>query len=254
MCLVWAQHSMDMEAFKDPNQEKISSFGKLVKFLSSVCLLPLSLNYNINRVTFSYVSFKTFFFTLLTSSPFVMLNIWIFLQIEYYKEVANAFFEIYNVIDILAMVLVPGNNFNPFTIFLLICLQSKIWAAVPEISMDRSIKVPSNMRLLASVTVPLLISPCLFLFGHMLAVSSVLPNYTIFEHFFNIFLPFFILNVVNVFYVIMTWTMQLAMIEHLINSIKMPFKMEDNIQKSIYIYEKLQKAMNFFMFLIASFG
>ena len=254
MCLVWAQHHIDMEAFKDPNQEKISSFGKLVKFLSSVCLLPLSLNYNTNRVTFSYVSFKTLFFTLLISLPCILFIIWIFLQIEYYKEVANSFLGIYSSIDALAMILVPGNNFNPFVIILLISFPSKIWAAVPELSMDKSIKFPSNIKLLASMSLPLLLSAILYLFGNLLAVYSVMSHYTILEHFANIFLPFFVLRVLDVFYVLMTWTMLLAIIEHCISNISMPFKTEDSIRKSIYIYEKLQKSMNFIMFTMASFG
>ena len=152
------------------------------------------------------------------------------------------------------MILVPGNNFNPFNIFLLISFPSKIWAAVPELSMDKSIKFPSNIKLLASMSLPLLLSAILYLFGNLLAVYSVMSHYTILEHFANIFLPFFVLRVLDVFYVLMTWTMLLAIIEHCISNISMPFKTEDSIRKSIYIYEKLQKSMNFIMFAMASFG
>ena len=51
-----------MEAFQNTGEEEISSFCKVVKLLSNLQLLPLSVNYKTSELKFSFLSRKTIVF------------------------------------------------------------------------------------------------------------------------------------------------------------------------------------------------
>ena len=140
-----------MEAFKNTKEVKISSLGNLVRILSSLYLLPLNISKNGSKITFSLFSFKTFIFAIQISLPYTILFIMVYIKRDYYTEIVKAFFEIYSDIDIFAMGFILTANQISIPVILLTCLLSKTWAAVPELSMDKAIKLPGTLKTLSLI-------------------------------------------------------------------------------------------------------
>ena len=135
-----------MEAFKSTKEDKISSLGKIVRLLSSLYLLPLYISDKSAKMYFSFFSCRTLTFFFIISLPTILLMILVGLQIDYYTEVVNTLYKIYNDIDIFAMNFVLCSNFMPFPHFYMVCIASKALAAVPELSMNTSIMFPRKFK------------------------------------------------------------------------------------------------------------
>ena len=139
-------YSSNMEAFKNTKEDKISSLGKIVRLLSSLYLLPLYISDKSAKMYFSFFSCKTLTFFFIISLPTILLMILVGLQIDYYTEVVNTLYKIYNDIDIFAMSFVLFFNCMPFPIFFVICMSSRIWASVPELSMNTYLMLPRKFK------------------------------------------------------------------------------------------------------------
>ena len=137
-----------MEAFQDTKQGELSSLAKLVKFISRIHLLSLHINYETLKASYSFLSCKTIAFTLLFCLPFTLVYVWMYFHIDYYSEVMTSMCNIYSIIDIWALAYIPGLYLTPLGAIWANDLVSRIWAAVPELSMDKSIKLPSKLRFL----------------------------------------------------------------------------------------------------------
>ena len=135
-----------MEAFRDTGEEEISSLCKVVKLLSNLQLLPLSVNYKTSEVKFSFLSPKTIVFGLVTLLPSLLSIMMILLQIDYYKDIIQSIYEIFSKVDAWSMIIIPGVYLYPGYIIHLGVTISRLWATVPELSMDKSIKFPSRMK------------------------------------------------------------------------------------------------------------
>ena len=137
-----------MEAWSKNSKHKRSSLAKIVRLLSRLYLIPLYINDRRSQISFSLFSCKTLLFAILVSIPTIVLMTLVCLKIDYYTEVANSLFEIYNEIDIFAMSVVPCSNLVSIPFIFLACVISKTWAAVPEIALDTSIMFPKNFKTL----------------------------------------------------------------------------------------------------------
>ena len=135
-----------MEAFKIIKEEKSSCLVKIVRLLSSLYLLPLNISDKRSKVSFSFSSCRTFTSFLLTFVPTILLMVLVCYNIDYYTEVANSLYEIYNDIDIFAMSFVLFFNCMPFPIFFIISMSSRIWASVPELSMNTYLMLPRKFK------------------------------------------------------------------------------------------------------------
>ena len=139
-----------MEAFQAKASVKLSPFCKIVRFLSSCYLIPLDVDYKSSKISFSIFSCRTFFNALLLSIPFVVVSFYVFLHLDYYGQVIASMREIYSIIDLGAMLVLPGTNITPIITIFSACMQSKAFAKVPELSMDTSIKFPKYKGLILS--------------------------------------------------------------------------------------------------------
>ena len=137
-----------MEAFQDTEQEELSSLARFVKFISKLHLLSLHVNYETSKASYSLLSCKTIAFTFLFSLPFMLVYTWMYFQMDYYSEVITSMCNIYSIIDICALIYIPGIYLNPLGSIWVNDLVSRLWAAVPELSMDKCIKCPSKIRFL----------------------------------------------------------------------------------------------------------
>ena len=137
-----------MEAFQANKQGELSSLAKFVKFISRIHLLSLHINYEIPTASYSLLSCKTIAFAFLNFLPFTLVYVWMYLHMDYYSEVMTAMCNIYSIIDIWALAYVPGLYLTPLSAIWANDLVSRLWAAVPELSMDKSIKFPSKLRFL----------------------------------------------------------------------------------------------------------
>ena len=147
---------MRMEAFQDKATVKLSPFCKIVRFLSSCYLIPLDVDYKSSKISFSIFSCKTFINALLLSLPFVAVSVYVLLHLDYYGQVVVAMGETYSIIDLGAMFVVPGTNITPMMTIFSACMLSQVFAQVPELSMDTSMKFPKYKSLIFSF-VPLMI-------------------------------------------------------------------------------------------------
>ena len=139
-----------MEAFQNKTSVKLSPLCKIVRFLSSCYLIPLDVDYKSSKISFSIFSFKTFINALILSLPFVVVSVYVFLNLDYYGQVVNAMTEIYSIIDLGAMFVLPGSNITPMMTIFCFCLLSQAFAKVPELSMDTSMKFPKYKSLIFS--------------------------------------------------------------------------------------------------------
>ena len=73
------------------------------------------------------------------------------------------------------------------------------------------------------------------------------------KHFFNVFMPFFILNVISTFYIVLFMLMITAMVENMTNKIKRASN-ESIIRKIIDIYHHLQRTLNYPVFVMFANG
>ena len=105
--------SKSMEAFPNTMQGELSSLAKFVQFISKFHLLSLHINYEIPKATYSLLSCKTIVFAFLSFLPFTIVLVWMCLQMDYYSEVMNSMFNIYSIIDIWALIFIPGIYLNP---------------------------------------------------------------------------------------------------------------------------------------------
>ena len=137
-----------MEAFQDNKQGELSSLAKFVKFISRIHLLSLHINYENSKANYSIFSRKTIAFAFLCFLPFTLVYVWMYLHMDYYSEVMTSMCNIYSIIDIWALAYIPGLYLTPLGAIWANDLVSRIWAAVPELSMDKSIKCPSKLRFL----------------------------------------------------------------------------------------------------------
>ena len=137
-----------MEAFQANKQGELSSLAKFVKFISKLHLLSLHINYETPKASYSLLSCKTIVFAFLNFLPFTLVYVWMYLHMDYYSEVMTAMCNIYSIIDIWALAYVPGLYLTPLSAIWANDLVSRLWAAVPELSMDKSIKFPSKLRFL----------------------------------------------------------------------------------------------------------
>ena len=135
-----------MEAFRDTGEEEISSLCKVVKLLSNLQLLPLSVNYKTSEVKFSFLSPKTIVFGLVTLLPSLLSIMMILLQIDYYKDIIQSIYEIFSKVDAWSMIIIPGVYLYPGFIIHFGVTISSIWTTVPELSMEKSIMFPSKMK------------------------------------------------------------------------------------------------------------
>ena len=135
-----------MEAFKNIKEEKSSSLVKIVRLLRSLYILPLNISDKRSKVSFSFFSCRSFTSFLLTFVPIILLTVLVGYNIDYYTEVANSLYEIYNDIDIFAMSFVLFFNCMPFATFFMMCMSSRIWAAVPELSMNTYLMLPRKFK------------------------------------------------------------------------------------------------------------
>ena len=141
---------MRMEAFQDKASVKLSPFCKIVRFLSSCYLIPLDVDYKSSKISFSIFSCKTFINALLLSLPFGVVSVYVLLNLDYYGQVINAMGEIYSIIDLGAMFVLPGSNITPMIPIFATCMQSKAVATLPELFMDTSLKFPKYKSLIFS--------------------------------------------------------------------------------------------------------
>ena len=139
-----------MEAFQDKEAVKISLLCKFVKFFSSCYLLPIHIDFKSSKVSFSFLSCKTFIYVLIISLPWILVSVYIFFNANYYAEVIRAAFDLYSIIDLGALMVILGSNTSPFLMIFSSCLGCKPWAALPELSMDTSIKFPRYMKFIVS--------------------------------------------------------------------------------------------------------
>ena len=141
---------MKMEAFQDKTSVKLSPFCKIVRFLSSCHLIPLDVDYKSSKISFSIFSCKTFINALVLSLPFVVVSVYVLLNLDYYGQVVVAMGKIYSIIDLGAMFVVPGFNITPMITIFSACMTSQAFAKVPELTMDTSIKFPKYKGLIFS--------------------------------------------------------------------------------------------------------
>ena len=135
-----------MEAWSKNSKHKISSLAKIVRLLSRLYLIPLYINDRRSQISFSLFSCKTLLFAILVSIPTIVLMTLVCLKIDYYTEVANSLYKIYNDMDIFAMSFVLFSNCIPFPHFYMICIASRAIAAVPELSMNPSLILPRKFK------------------------------------------------------------------------------------------------------------
>ena len=146
---------MKMEAFQNKTSVKLSPLCKIVRFLSSCYLIPLDVDYKSSKISFSIFSCKTFINALVLSLPFVVVSVYVLLNLDYYGQVVVAMGKIYSIIDLGAMFVLPGSNITPMMTIFSACMQSQVFAKVPELSMDTSMKFPKYKSLILSF-VPLM--------------------------------------------------------------------------------------------------
>ena len=137
-----------MEAFQDNKQGELSSLAKFVKFISKLHLLSLYVNYETPKASYSPLSCKTIAFAFLCFLPYTIVFTWICFQMDYYIEVITSMCNIFSIIDICALIYITGISLNPLGSIWVNDLVSRLWAAVPELSMDKCIKCPSKLRFL----------------------------------------------------------------------------------------------------------
>ena len=139
-----------MEAFQNKTSVKLSPLCKIVRFLSSCYLIPLDVDYKSSKISFSIFSCKTFINALLFSLPFVVVSVYVLLHLDYYGQVIDAMREIYSIIDLGAMFVLPGSNITPMITIFAACMQCTAIAKLPELFMDTSIKFPKYKGLIFS--------------------------------------------------------------------------------------------------------
>ena len=137
-----------MEAFQDNKQGELSSLAKFIKFISKLNLVSLHVNYESSKASYSLFSCKTVAFTFLSFLPLTIVLVWMRLQMDYYREVMTSVCNIYSIIDIWALAFTPGIYLTPLSAIWVNDIVSRLWAAVPQLSMDKCIKCPSKLRFL----------------------------------------------------------------------------------------------------------
>ena len=73
------------------------------------------------------------------------------------------------------------------------------------------------------------------------------------KHFLNVFMPFFILNVISIFYIVLFMLMITAMVENMTNKIKRASN-ESIIRRNIDIYQHFQRTLNYPVFVMFTNG
>ena len=137
-----------MEAFQANKQGELSSLAKFVKFISKLHLLSLHINYETPKASYSLLSCKTIVFAFLNFLPFNLVYVWMYLHMDYYSEVMTAMCNIYSIIDIWALAFTSGIYLTPLGAIWVNDIVSRLWAAVPQLSIDKCIKCPSKLRFL----------------------------------------------------------------------------------------------------------
>ena len=91
----------------------------------------------------------------------------------------------------------------------------------------------------------------LIFFGHFLKLSKMFPQYSLMN--LLSFISSFVLTSFSFIYVALLLTMLTAMVDHMI--LKINVKMTDvSLKKNIYIYRKLQNALNLPLLEFISYG
>ena len=110
-------------------------FTRFIRFLSNVYILPIEYRNDFKEVKFSLISLRSLSSFLVTSIPFLLATIWLFVfQWDFTSQFFEKSLHVYHLFDFAQMFALNMSLMQPFQnapIILWIC---KIWTSFPELA------------------------------------------------------------------------------------------------------------------------
>lgn len=171
----------------EDKREKMSLLSKLTRILIAANLLPVRLNSDQTRASFSLFSLKTLSFLLVAYSPFLVFYANFLFPSNYLMEYAGIYPEIYSPFDMVWLILfsIGSNVLAPLWMLVV----ANAFCHLTEISLSKRLAMfDLNIFLHTSViTVAVTTGYCLTYYGHYLAVDQSLKQFGSTKSFLMVF-------------------------------------------------------------------
>ena len=131
------------------------NMSKIMRVLSKFYLLPMTIDYNKQEMTFSLLSIKTFINFIFYMTPFIIEYVMMVIQKDYFMEAFSMLPQVYHTIDLIAMLVYPALAMLPVAIVLvwIICY---LWTRCTYLTMNTDVQLPRNwMKFLFSILMQL---------------------------------------------------------------------------------------------------
>ena len=112
-----------------------SKFTRFIRLLSNVYIIPMEYKNDFKEVKFSLLSLRSLASLMVTSIPFILAIIWLFVfQWDFTSQYFEKSLHVYHFFDFIQMFLITNLIMQPFSTFLLFLWICYFWASFPALS------------------------------------------------------------------------------------------------------------------------
>ena len=161
----------------EEKREKLSFLSKLTRILIAANLLPVKLNSDQSRASFTLFSLKTFSYLLVTYSPFLVFGANFLFPSSYLMKYAGLYPQVYSPFDMVWILLfsIGSNIIAPLWMLVV----ANAFCHLTEISMSKRLAMFDTNILLHTSVISVIVTTgyCLTYYGHYLAVDQSLQEF-----------------------------------------------------------------------------
>ena len=225
--------------------KEVNQFTKFIRILSVCHLLPLRFNRDYSRVKFSFLHYKTFVSLFISSLPFLVSCCWWWFYGDFVNDYLETALKVYG-FDFYVMITLAFSIIAPFGVMDIIVWMSKIFADLPELSLDSTLVIRKHSKSILALFVVFNVGSVCMGVGSYLTLGPRMTGYTVTENILN-----HIVAVVLPFASNMVWnavilSILLSLVEEMREKIEKPElgNLKNWIYDTMAVFKKFQKSFN----------
>ena len=225
--------------------KEVNQFTRFIRILSVCHLLPLRFNRDYSCVKFSFLHYKTFVSLFISSLPFLVSCCWWWFYGDFVNDYLETALKVYG-FDFYVMITLAFSIIAPFGVMDIIVWMSKIFADLPELSLDSTLVIRKHSKSILALFVVFNVGSVCMGVGSYLTLGPRMTGYTVTENILN-----HIVAVVLPFASNMVWnavilSILLSLVEEMREKIEKPElgNLKNWIYDTMAVFKKFQKSFN----------